>query len=323
MPREINKVAVIGSGVMGAAIAAHVTNAGLPVVLLDIVGKDPNDRSAIAKGAVERLLKTYPAPFMSPRNARLITPGNLEDDLGLLADCDWIVEAIVENLKIKHSLYEKLETARKPGSIVTSNTSTIPLGHLVEGRSHAFRRDFAITHFFNPPRYLRLLELVSRQDTAPDVTETLARFCDVNLGKGVIRCHDTPGFIANRIGMMWDAGGRQRRPGSRAHRRRGGRSRRQGDGLPLNRRVRPVRPGRHRLDAASRRQHERHPAEERRLSRHDPRYPDHQSDDRDRVYRPQGQGRLLPDGQRGRHAPQGVDRPQDRRIRHAEAGQLR
>jgi 3-hydroxyacyl-CoA dehydrogenase len=203
MTREIKKVAMIGSGVMGAAIAAHVTNAGLPVVLLDIVRKDPNDRSAIAKSAVERLLKTDPAPFMIPRNARLIAPGNLEDDLGLLADCDWIVEAIIENLKIKHSLYEKLETVRKPGSIVTSNTSTIPLAHLVEGRSEAFRHDFAITHFFNPPRYLRLLELVSDRDTASDVTETLARFCDVNLGKGVIRCHDTPGFIANRIGMMW------------------------------------------------------------------------------------------------------------------------
>jgi 3-hydroxyacyl-CoA dehydrogenase len=203
MSHEIKKVAVIGAGVMGAAIAAHVTNAGLPVVLLDIVGKDPNDRSAIARGAVEKMLKTDPAPFMSPRNAKLITAGNLEDDLALLADCDWIVEAIIENPKIKHSLYEKLEAVRKPGSIVTSNTSTIPLKNLVEGRSDAFRRDFAITHFFNPPRYLRLLELVSGQETAPDVTETLARFCDVNLGKGVIRCHDTPGFIANRIGMMW------------------------------------------------------------------------------------------------------------------------
>jgi 3-hydroxyacyl-CoA dehydrogenase len=201
--REIKKVAVIGSGVMGAAIAAHVTNAGLPVVLLDIVGRDSNDRSSIAKGAVERLLKTDPAPLMSPRNARLITPGNLEDDLGLLGECDWIVEAIIENVKIKHDLYAKLETARKPGSLVTSNTSTIPLAHLIEGRSEAFRRDFAITHFFNPPRYMRLLELVSGPETAPDVTETLARFCDVQLGKGVVRCHDTPGFIANRIGMMW------------------------------------------------------------------------------------------------------------------------
>ena len=207
MTREIKKVAVIGAGVMGAAIAAHVTNAGLPVVLLDIASKDPakdgGDRSAIAKGAVAKMLKTEPAPFMSPRNAKLITAGNLEDDLNLLADCDWIVEAIIENLKIKHDLYAKLEGVRKPGSIVTSNTSTIPLRLLVQDRSDAFRRDFAITHFFNPPRYMRLLELVSGEETAPDVTETLAAFCDVKLGKGVVRCHDTPGFIANRIGMMW------------------------------------------------------------------------------------------------------------------------
>jgi 3-hydroxyacyl-CoA dehydrogenase len=206
--REIKKVAVIGSGVMGAAIAAHMTNAGLPVVLLDIVPKDSpmnpgGDRSAIAKGAIEKLLKTEPAPFMSPRNAKLMTPGNLEDDLNLLADCDWIVEAIIENVKIKHDLYAKLESVRKAGSIVTSNTSTIPLKNLIEGRSDAFRQDFAITHFFNPPRYMRLLELVSGKETAADVTETLARFCDVQLGKGVVRCHDTPGFIANRIGMMW------------------------------------------------------------------------------------------------------------------------
>ena len=201
--RAIKKVAVIGAGVMGAAIAAHVTNAGIPVVLLDIVGKDPNDRSAIANGAVAKLLKTEPAPFMSSRNAKLITTGNLEDNLDLLADCDWIVEAIIENLKIKHDLYGKLETVRKAGSIVTSNTSTIPLRNLIEGRSEAFQADFAISHFFNPPRYMRLLELVSGNKTAPDVTETLAKFCDVQLGKGVVRCHDTPGFIANRIGMMW------------------------------------------------------------------------------------------------------------------------
>jgi len=203
MTREIKKVAVIGAGVMGAAIAAHVTNAGLPVVLLDIVSKDPNDRSAIAKAAVEKMLKTEPAPFMSTRNAKLITPGNLEDDLQLLADCDWIVEAIIENVNIKHDLYSKLEKVRKAGSIVTSNTSTIPLKNLIEGRSEAFQKDFAITHFFNPPRYMRLLELVSGQETAPEVTETLAAFCDIKLGKGVVRCHDTPGFIANRIGMMW------------------------------------------------------------------------------------------------------------------------
>jgi 3-hydroxyacyl-CoA dehydrogenase len=199
---DIRKVAVIGSGVMGGGIAAHITNAGIPVVLLDIAAKE-GDRGAIAKGAVERLLKTEPAPFMSPRNARLITTGNLEDDLALVADCDWIVEVIVEKLEVKHALYEKLEAVRKPGSIVTSNTSTIPLHNLIEGRSDDFQSRFAITHFFNPPRYMRLLELVSGPKTAPEVTETLARFCDVALGKGVVRCHDTPGFIANRIGMMW------------------------------------------------------------------------------------------------------------------------
>ncbi|HLG86441.1 MAG TPA: 3-hydroxyacyl-CoA dehydrogenase NAD-binding domain-containing protein [Alphaproteobacteria bacterium] len=199
---EIKKAAVIGSGVMGGAIAAHLTNAGIPVVLLDIASKE-GDRSAIAKGAVDRMLKTEPAPFMSPRNAKLIAPGNLEDDLGLLADVDWIIEAIVENLKIKHDLYARLEAARKPGSIVTSNTSTIPLKLLIEGRSDAFRADFAITHFFNPPRYMRLLELVSGKETRQEVVETLDAFCDIQLGKGVVRCHDTPGFIANRIGMMW------------------------------------------------------------------------------------------------------------------------
>lgn len=200
---DIAKAAVIGSGVMGAAIAAHLTNAGVPVVLLDIPAKDGNDRSAIAKGAVDRMLKTEPAPFMSPRNARLITPGNLEDDLQLLADCDWIIEAIVENVKIKHDLYAKLEAVRKPGSIVTSNTSTIPLRILIEGRSDGFRRDFAITHFFNPPRYMRLLELVAGPETRPEVMQTLAQFGDMRLGKGVVRCHDTPGFIANRIGTLW------------------------------------------------------------------------------------------------------------------------
>jgi 3-hydroxyacyl-CoA dehydrogenase len=203
MTTPIKKVAVIGSGVMGAAIAAHVTNAGVPVVLLDIVSKDPADRSAIAKGAIEKLLKTEPAPLMSPRNAKLITPGNLEDDLGLIADCDWVVEAIVENLKIKHDLYAKLEGILKPGAIVSSNTSTIPLKVLIEGRSDAFRPNFLITHFFNPPRYMRLLEIVSGPETSRDAVETMAEFCDVRLGKGVVRCHDTPGFIGNRIGMMW------------------------------------------------------------------------------------------------------------------------
>ncbi len=159
--RDIRKVAVIGAGVMGAGIAAHVANAGVPVMLLDIVPKDASDRSVIAKTAIEKLLKTDPAPLMRKANAKLITPGNIEDDLAKLADCDLIIEAIIERLDLKQSLYDKLDAVRKPGSIVSSNTSTIPLAKLVEGRSAKFQADFLITHFFNPPRYMRLLEVVS------------------------------------------------------------------------------------------------------------------------------------------------------------------
>lgn len=200
---EIKKVAVLGSGVMGGAIAAHVANAGVPVVLLDIVPKDSNDRSALAKGAIARMLKQKPAPFMNKRNAKLITAGNLEDDLGLLSDCDWICEAVLENLEVKHDLYAKLEAARGKGSIVTSNTSTIPLNNLVEGMPESFAKDFAVTHFFNPPRYMRLLEIVAGEKTQPKVIDTLSAFGDVALGKEVVPCKDTPGFIANRIGIYW------------------------------------------------------------------------------------------------------------------------
>jgi len=200
---EIKKVAVIGAGVMGAAIAAHVANAGIPCVLLDIVPKDGANRNAFAEGAVARMLKTKPAPFMHARNARLITTGNLEDHLSLLADVDWICEAIIENPAIKRDLYAKLEGVRKPGSIVTSNTSTIPLATLLEGLPDSFARDFGITHFFNPPRYMRLFELVKGPQTRDDAIAALAHFGDVVLGKEVVRCKDTPGFIANRIGIYW------------------------------------------------------------------------------------------------------------------------
>ncbi|HZS82499.1 MAG TPA: 3-hydroxyacyl-CoA dehydrogenase NAD-binding domain-containing protein [Stellaceae bacterium] len=199
----IKKAAVIGAGVMGSGIAAHIANSGTPVVLLDIVAKTGPNRSAIAEGAVARLLKSEPAAFMHPRNARLVTTGNLEDHLGLLADCDWIVEAVVEDLAVKRALYEKLEAARKNGSIVSSNTSTIPLARLTEGLPKRFRRDFLITHFFNPPRYMRLLELVQGPDTRPAAAKMIRQFCDVALGKGVVPCKDTPGFIANRIGGFW------------------------------------------------------------------------------------------------------------------------
>ena len=199
---QIKRAAVIGSGVMGSGIAAHFANAGIPVVLLDIASKE-GDRSAIAKGAVQKLLKADPAPFMHPKNARLVTPGNLEDDLHLLADVDWIVEAIVENPAIKADLYKRIDPVRKEGSAVSSNTSTIPLNVLVEGQSEAFQRDFLITHFFNPPRYMRLLEIVGGEKTRADALAAVADFCDRNLGKGVVRCKDTPGFIANRIGVYW------------------------------------------------------------------------------------------------------------------------
>lgn len=195
----INKVAVIGSGVMGSGIAAQVANAGVPVVLLDIKLPDKD----LAKSAVEKLMKTDPAPFMHPKNARLITTGNLDDNLDLLADVDWIIEVVLEDLKVKHATYEKLNSVRKKGSIISSNTSTIPLHNLAEPFGDDFAKDFLITHFFNPPRYMKLLELVTSPKTRTDIAAEVEQFCDVKLGKGVVKCHDTPGFIANRLGVFW------------------------------------------------------------------------------------------------------------------------
>ena len=200
---EIKKAAVIGAGVMGAGIAAHITNAGVPVVLLDIVPKDATNRNAIAEGAVAKMLKTDPAPFMSKRNAGLITTGNIEDNLDMLADCDWIIEAVIERLDIKQDLYKKIQKHRKAGSVVSSNTSTIPLATLTEGMPAEMVPDFIITHFFNPPRYMRLLELVGGPKTRKDAIATVRDFGDVRLGKGVVVCKDTPGFIGNRIGIYW------------------------------------------------------------------------------------------------------------------------
>ena len=199
----IAKCAVIGAGVMGSGIAAQIANAGVPVMLLDIVPPKANNRNVIAETAIERMLKTEPAPFMSPRNARLVTPGNIEDDLPRLADCDWIVEAVLEKIEVKHATYEKLARVRKAGSIVSSNTSTIPLKDLTAGLPDAFIRDFLITHFFNPPRYMRLMELVAGPKTDAAAISAIDEFCDVRLGKHVIHAKDTPGFIANRIGSMW------------------------------------------------------------------------------------------------------------------------
>lgn len=199
---EIRKVAVFGAGVMGASIAAHIANAGVEVKLFDVATQG-GSRSAIAAGAIERLLTTDPAPLMHKRNAELISPANIDDDMGQIADCGWIIEAIVERLDAKRALYEKIERARGPGSIVSSNTSTIPLATLVENLPKSFASDFLITHFFNPPRYQRLLEVVPGPDTRADALSTIERFADLRLGKTPVRCKDTPGFIANRIGIYW------------------------------------------------------------------------------------------------------------------------
>ena len=199
----IERAAVLGAGVMGSGIAAQIANAGIPVLLLDVVPEGADDRNALARGALERMQKADPAPFMSRQAARLVTPGNLEDDLERLGEVDWIVEAVVEKLEIKQALYARLEGVRKRGSIVSSNTSTLPLARLTEGLPKSFARDFLITHFFNPPRYMRLLEIVQGPKTRRDAVEALADFADRRLGKSVVLCKDTPGFIANRIGSYW------------------------------------------------------------------------------------------------------------------------
>ena len=199
----IMKVAVIGSGVMGAGIAAQVANAGLAVLLLDIVGKDATDRSSVARAAVAKMLKTEPAAFMSERAAKLVSVGNIEDDLAKVGECDWIVEVVIERLDIKQDLYRKLDAVRKPGTPISSNTSTIPLASLIEGLPDVFARDFMITHFFNPPRYMRLLEIVAGPKSDPALVAKVSTFADVAMGKSIVTCKDSPGFIANRLGIYW------------------------------------------------------------------------------------------------------------------------
>ena len=199
----IEKAAVIGAGLMGGGIAAHIANAGHDVVLLDIVPADGGNRSALAEGAVARMLKTDPAPFMEKADAKRIATGNIEDHLHLLSDADWIVEAVIERVDAKQAVYAKIDSVRKEGAIVSSNTSTIPSSVLLDGMPEAFARDFLITHFFNPPRYMRLLEVVAGPKTWADAVAEVCDFADRKLGKGVVPCNDTPGFIANRIGTYW------------------------------------------------------------------------------------------------------------------------
>ncbi|MEM7483485.1 MAG: 3-hydroxyacyl-CoA dehydrogenase NAD-binding domain-containing protein [Acidobacteriota bacterium] len=202
-PAPIQKAAVIGAGVMGSGIAAQIANAGFFVHLLDIVPDGAEDRSVLAKEALKKAAKADPAPFMSKRAMKLVEPGNLEDDLDKLKDVDWIVEVVVENLEIKQALYRKIAEVKKPGAIVSSNTSTLPLAKLTEGLPESLVSDFLITHFFNPPRYLRLLEVVAGPTTNQSTLEAVASFGDKMLGKTVIRCKDTPGFVGNRIGVYW------------------------------------------------------------------------------------------------------------------------
>ena len=199
----IEKAAVIGAGLMGGGIAAHIANAGHDVVLLDIVPDGGGNRSALAEGSVARMLKANPAPFMAKSDAKRITTGNVEDHLHLLGDADWIVEAVIETVEAKQAIYRKIDSVRKTGSIVSSNTSTIPSSVLLDGLPEAFARDFLITHFFNPPRYMRLLEVVAGPQTRADAVAEVCDFADRKLGKGVVPCNDTPGFIANRIGTYW------------------------------------------------------------------------------------------------------------------------
>jgi 3-hydroxyacyl-CoA dehydrogenase len=216
MKRRIEKAAVLGAGTMGARIAAHFANAGIPCFLLDIVPaelnadekrkgltlENPAVRNRIVMAGFEAAKKSKPAAFFTPETARLVTPGNLEDNMAWLADVDWIMEAVAENLEIKRKLFARVEEVRKPGTIVTSNTSGLPIHLIAEGRSEDFQQHWAGTHFFNPPRYMKLVELIAGPKTKPEVLQLLDETCDLRLGKGVVPAKDTPNFIANRIGTF-------------------------------------------------------------------------------------------------------------------------
>ncbi|MGA9966519.1 MAG: 3-hydroxyacyl-CoA dehydrogenase NAD-binding domain-containing protein [Terriglobales bacterium] len=202
--KHIHKVAVLGAGTMGARIAAHFANAGVPSYLFDIVPPDADGpaRNKIAAAGLDAAKKSKPAAFMDAALPRLITIGNFDDDLKRLADVDWIIEAVVENLDLKRALLRKVEAIRKPGTIITTNTSGLPVGKISEGFSVDFRRSWLGTHFFNPPRYMRLLELIPTPDTDRAAIDAIAHFCDIHLGKGIVVAKDTPNFIGNRIGTF-------------------------------------------------------------------------------------------------------------------------
>lgn len=204
MSYRIEKAAVLGSGVMGSAIAAHLANAGIPSIMLDVVPKDaaPEDRNRLAAEALKAALKSRPAPFFIPHLASLVTVGNFEDDWDKIADADWIIEVVKEDLAIKRSVLAKVAEHRKPGAIVSSNTSGLSVREMVDGLDDEFRSHFLGTHFFNPPRYLKLLEIVPTDDVDPAVIEAIGAFVDMRMGKGVVTARDTPNFVANRIGVF-------------------------------------------------------------------------------------------------------------------------
>jgi len=216
MRRRIEKVAVLGAGTMGARIAAHLANAGIPSFLLDIIPpqlapeeekqgltlSEPRVRNRIVNTGLDAAKKSRPAAFFTPDRARLITTGNFDDDLAWCGEVDWIIEVVAERLDIKRSLLERVERHRKPGTIVSTNTSGLPIRMIAEGRSEDFQQHWCGTHFFNPPRYMKLVELIPGPKTKPEMLETLGDFCDRQLGKGVVVAKDTPNFIANRIGTF-------------------------------------------------------------------------------------------------------------------------
>src|ERR1700674_1984929 len=214
MKRRIEKVAVLGAGTMGARIAAQLANAGIPCYLLDIVPREltpdesrkgltlesPAIRNRIVLAGLEAAKKARPAAFFTAETARLVTPGNLEDNLAWCGQVDWIIEAVAENLEIKRSLFARVEGVRKPGTIVTSNTSGLPIHLIAEGRSDDFQQHWAGTHFFNPPSTMKLVALIPGPKTRREGLDALNEICDSRLGKGVVVAKDTPNFIANRIG---------------------------------------------------------------------------------------------------------------------------
>lgn len=208
MKRSIKKVAVLGSGVMGSRIACHFAGIGVQVLLLDMVAKGaeasekPAERNKLVNDALQAALKSNPSPVYTKDVAKRIVTGNFEDNMKDIASCDWIIEVVVERLDIKQLIYEKVEQFRKPGTLVSSNTSGIPIHLMAEGRSEDFKKHFCGTHFFNPPRYLRLLEIIPTPYTDPEVVDFLMYYGDVYLGKTTVRCKDTPAFIANRIGVF-------------------------------------------------------------------------------------------------------------------------